>query len=246
MAHFVRNRWYDHAVFLGDLLDFDALASQSKTSLRAVEGKRLTDDFRIGHEYIAEVMDAIRCQNPHATGALLEGNHEFRLHRYVDEHPALEGILDVPKALKLAELGVEWVPHWSKGALHEIGPTTFIHGDSHARNHASVNLRTFNRTVFYGHTHDCDAAWGRDAHGKPIVAQSMGHLCDASKMTWVRGRPVNWTMMFGEVFVPRWVLTGDEGQGPEFSYTMNRMSDDGSFIDSTGRLWGPKGRVAAG
>jgi hypothetical protein len=59
---------------------------------------------------------------------LIEGNHDQRILRYIDAHPATEGMLEVPIALELDRRGIDWIPFWSKGDVYKIDKATFGHG----------------------------------------------------------------------------------------------------------------------
>ena len=67
----------------------------------------------------------------------LEGNHENRIEPYIDAHPAMEGLIEVDKALDLNKRRMKWVRSWSKGELFTLGNCSFHHGlfcnDHHAK-----------------------------------------------------------------------------------------------------------------
>ncbi len=81
---------------------------------------------------------------------LLEGNHEYRVTRYINAHPELEGLIEVDKVLNLTERRIDWVQSWSKGELFNLGNCSFHHGLFCNDHHAKKMVTRFGRNILYG------------------------------------------------------------------------------------------------
>lgn len=185
-------------VQVGDFGDWNCISDHNKGKPRLVEGERVEAEFEAQREILTQVEQAV---GEEAQKVLVEGNHEYRVTRYIDAHPELEGTLSVPKGLGLKERGWRWVPFWSQGKVVELGKLTVIHGLFTGKYHAAKHLREYQCNVMYGHTHDVEAA-PMTARGdnKTHMAQSIGCL-QAYDPQWLKGRPTKWQQAFAEVCV---------------------------------------------
>lgn len=179
---------WSEVLHLGDFLDFDCISSHNKDNLRAIEAKRLFHDYEAG----ADTLDRWKKLAPKADFTLLEGNHEYRVERYLDANPQLEGMIEVPVGLELQKRHVAWVPAWSKGKVYNIGKASFIHGGKTTNFHTKGMAYNYGRNIFYGHTHDVQSYSVETAgHNTTYVAQSLGCLCRYDQ-PYMRGRPSKW------------------------------------------------------
>jgi len=191
---------WDEWICLGDLLDFSQISSFNKTALRKIEGETLRADYDLAGEFLDRHQKLVRKRNRKAKFTLIEGNHEYRCEKYIDEHPQLRGLLEVEHGLKLKERGIKWVRNWSKGEMHTIGKAMFAHGLYVGVNHAKKMLDTYGssgKSIIYGHTHDT-MSQSRVSFGKhlDIMAQSLGSLC-LPEQDYIGKKPTNWTQAFG-------------------------------------------------
>jgi len=127
---------WDEYINLGDFMDFDQLSSFNKTALRKLEGRVIQKDYDIGNEILDRHQSIIRKRNKRAKFVLLEGNHEYRIERYIDENPQLRYSIEVEKGLNLKKRGFKWVRCWSKGEYYELGNALFLHGLYVGQSHA--------------------------------------------------------------------------------------------------------------
>jgi hypothetical protein len=118
---FMQSRPWDGYLNLGDLIDFSIISSHNATNLRAIEQGRILEEYRAANNILSRHERIIRTNNPQARIVWLEGNHEYRIERYIDANPALEGMLEVAKVLRLNERRIEWLHSWSQGQLFELG-----------------------------------------------------------------------------------------------------------------------------
>jgi hypothetical protein len=109
----------------------------------------------------------------------------------------LEGWVEVPTGLRLAERGVKWIKSWSQGKEYKIGKATFIHGQYTTKYHANKMVDNYGTNIFYGHTHDvmCMPKVTKGDH-KTRVGQSLGCLCEYDQ-SYMKGKPSNWQQAFG-------------------------------------------------
>jgi len=183
---------WNEIVQLGDFLDLDCISTHNTNKLRTIAGKTIQKDFDAGNA----ILDRWQRLAPKAKITIIEGNHDERMLRYLDANPQLIGALEVPKGLRLAERGINWVPYWSKGTTYRIGNAYFAHGQYTNEFHAKKMVSRFGVNIFYGHLHDVQGfplvLRGED---KTIVGQSLGCLCRYDQ-AYLQGSPTNWQQAF--------------------------------------------------
>lgn len=134
---------------LGDVLDFDQLSRFLPKSGRA---EQLQSDLDEAQRLIGQLQKL----SPKSKIVVSEGNHEYRLDKYLRSRGReLESLreLSVPCLLKLREAGVMW-----KDRLHpyRVGGLWLTHG-SLIRKHSAYTARAMMEmvggNVLFGHTH---------------------------------------------------------------------------------------------
>lgn len=190
------NRW-DYYINLGDMMDFDCISHHNKNKLREVEGKRILKDYEEGNKILDRHQKIIRKRNPNAKFILLEGNHDYRIQRYLDANPQMEGMIEMEVGLRLKERGFKYIQCYTKGEVFKLGKAMFHHGLYTTKYHANKMVDTFGDNIFFGHTHDCQT-FSRSTYGedKTTVGQSLGCLCDYNQ-SYMKGRPSKWQQAFG-------------------------------------------------
>jgi hypothetical protein len=166
----------DVFVFGGDGVDLDVISN--KSAARHVVGKRLLKDFNYA-----------------------KASHDERSERYIDDHPELEGMIEVHNALDLANTGWTWVPCWRTSELLTIGKANLLHGNYVGVAHARKMVDNYGVNVFYGHTHD-RMLYSKVLMGdnSTIMAQSCGFL-GRYDVPYMRGNPTNWQQAFLDLWV---------------------------------------------
>lgn len=186
---YMASQKWDEMVYLGDVMDFNCISSHNKNNLRAVEGSSLAEDY----DYVNgkfQLHRSIVGFNTKIT--YLEGNHEFRLERFIDANPRLKGMVEVEHALDLKRRKINWVRSWSKGEVYRIGKANFIHGIYTTEHHAKAHVMAYGENIFYGHMHDLQQfSFTRKGDNKTITAHSLGCLCDYNQK-YLHGRPTKW------------------------------------------------------
>lgn len=192
VEEFIASRRWDGYLNLGDLIDFSIISSHNIGNLRAVEGGRILEEYKVADAILTRHEKIIRTNNPQARMIYLEGNHEFRIERLIDANPALEGSLEVEKVLDLNKRRIEWIRSWSKGELFTLGNCAFHHGLYCNDHHAKKMVQRFGKNILYGHVHDQQSY---SSHGHPaenvLIGASLGCLCKVPQQ-YLRGSPTRW------------------------------------------------------
>jgi hypothetical protein len=124
----------------------------------------------------------------------LEGNHENRLTRFIEQHPLLQGSIDIYKDFNLGELDISFYP---MNVIYTIGKMNFTHGWYWSKYHAMKHLDDMGDHIFYGHVHDHQVVIRPlRAEREPFMAMSMGCLCNLNPY-WKRNRPNAWVNGLG-------------------------------------------------
>jgi predicted phosphodiesterase len=188
---------WDGLLYIGDFLDFDMVSSFNKGAPRRKQGRYLSNDFAYANKILDRHQAIIRKRNPKAQFVMLEGNHEERIERYIDENPEHQGTYEVHIGLRFEERKITCVRSWSRGEVFKIGKASFTHGLYTNQYHAKKMLDAEAASIFYGHTHDmmCIPRTRRDKHDLQ-VGQSLGCLCDIEQ-SYMKGKPSNWQQGFG-------------------------------------------------
>ena len=108
-----------HVVHLGDHWDFPSLSTYS--SRREIEGQRVIEDIEAGNKAMSLFWKTLKSVKNLPEFHLHGGNHEYRLTRYVDDHPVLEGVLSEESMNRDG-----WIFHPFK-TVNEIGGVYFTH-----------------------------------------------------------------------------------------------------------------------
>src|SRR5713226_8108070 len=103
VEQYLKNFKPNELICIGDFLDFDSISDHNARNLRAVEGETVEEDYRVGNV----ILD--RWQKLCPKVVLLEGNHDYRVERFIDAYPRMAGSLEVEKGLNLKARGIKWV-----------------------------------------------------------------------------------------------------------------------------------------
>lgn len=231
VIEYAKDEHWDEFIQLGDFVDLDVVSRFVIGKPGAIEGRRLSDDYDMAGKLLDRLLSAVRKKNPSCKATLLEGNHEYRISRWLDSFPQLRGMLEVPMGLKLKERGVDWVEADSKGLVYRVRQANFIHGWYYNMHHAKKTLEQFDEgDIWYGHVHDMEEST-KVAYGvRKRRGGSLGCLC-ALDLDYTQGRPTKWQHGFG-VFA----FAGS-------TYATHRVRiDGGEFVAPNGKLYGNKRR----
>jgi UDP-2,3-diacylglucosamine pyrophosphatase LpxH len=172
----VAKKWKpDKLVILGDLVDFHEVSTHSKDPKKRIP---FDEEVRLCNLEL----DKISKLNVKEV-RYLEGNHETRLTRYINDRcPELAGITDVRKLLHIQERGWKWTPYQKHTT---IGKISFTHdvGFSGA-NAAAQSVNAFGGNIVVGHCHRAAGHYVSSVRGDRHVGWAMGWLGDASAIDY--------------------------------------------------------------
>lgn len=186
--HFCADFKPDITILGGDILDLPEISKYTERKKITRERLRLNHTFELANLILDEV-DAFTQKEV----VFFEGNHEAWLRMYIDENPALDGLISLEKNLKFKERKYKFIP---ENKAYKLGHARFIHGWYFGLHHAKKTVNEMGDNVFYGHVHDVQAHTKANYEQKPIIGYSMGCLCDLDPI-WRKGRPNRWVNGFG-------------------------------------------------
>lgn len=212
-------------VILGDFADFYAVNSHGKhPGLMHVLQKEV--------EGVNEVLDVLDKEFPDVKKVYIEGNHEYRLERYlVGNAPALFGVTQWDLLF-----GLDKRPNWlskNYGPMQYyrvLGSDLFARHEPYSMSSAKASLAACSANLVYGHVHRRDYAVARQPDGKRIINFSPGWLGDMRKKEvfgYVK-RPPLWELGAAIVSV--------EGRSREFGFQMLEF-DERTRCHYNGKLY---------
>jgi predicted phosphodiesterase len=176
----------DQICIVGDILDFPTLSSFMTEDPHK---NTLVSSLDTTHQLLA----GLRADNPNAKIELLEGNHEYRLRRFIGDkacelygirradRPRERSVLDLSFLLRLDELEANWHDGYPNGRLWINDRLKVIHGNTVKQLGKTVlaALKNDDTSTIMGHIHRFEMAQrtvpGRHA-GRLIMAASFGTL----------------------------------------------------------------------
>jgi predicted phosphodiesterase len=174
----------------GDLADFYAISSHSKDPTRA---QQLKQELKAVRKLRAD-LDRLGAKRK----VFIEGNHEDRLRRYLEEKaPELFGMFDTDSLLQLSENGWQFVPYKSHA---KVGKLYLTHDTGNSGKYTTARaLDAFQHSVVIGHHHTTQYAVEGDATGKYRVGAQFGWLGDARQVDYLHRIKAlrNWSLGFG-------------------------------------------------
>ena len=183
---------------LGDLIDFNEISHFEAGNNRLDKVGAIHKSYAATAAFLDRHRKLI---GPKAKMVYIEGNHEARITRYLDENPEGIGLLEIPKALDLKARGIQWVPFWSEGKLFKLGNAYFCHGRSTGKNHTSRMLEKYGVCLYGGHTHTVEFSsrerWGDN---KTLEYGSLGCLCRYDQK-YLQGNPTSWQQSFSVLYL---------------------------------------------
>lgn len=197
----------DEVVILGDYADFYAINSHGKDPNMS---HILMDEVAA----VVEELQRLKRMFPDAKKVYIEGNHEFRLARYIKQKcPDLFGAFTVPQLLELSPLGFDFVPY-SPNQQYKVLDSKLIarHEPLAGGKHVAQNTaEKAMASVIFGHTHRIQEAQTVAMDGHNYRGISSGWLGDQSNqvMQYVKSHH-------------QWAL----------GFSITRVLDDGTWFNS--------------
>lgn len=179
-----------HIIVNGDMADFYTVSSHSKDPARMVHFEDEVEDVNVG----LDELDALGAKHK----MFVEGNHEDRLRRYMeDKAPEMFGTVTVNDLFNLKGRGwahTTYKEHTKLGKLHvthDVGTA--------GRYSAYRALDTYQHSVTTGHSHRLSYVVEGNAVGEHKLSASFGWLGDVSKADYMHRMNANknWALGFG-------------------------------------------------
>lgn len=192
---------WDGCLQLGDFMDWEWISKWVTGNNRIKEGKRFINEYRGANKLLDQIIKAIRNKNKKCNFVILQGNHDWRIDKYIDENPALQGLLEMDVNLNFKKRGIYYHRYWETRQPYKLGKALFIHGEYTNKYHAFKTVDNFGHNIFYGHTHDHQSFsktfFGSD---KTVVGESLGTLCKYD-MPYMGKKPSNWQQGFAVFYI---------------------------------------------
>jgi len=194
-------------VILGDFADFYAINSHGKHPM-------MMHVLQSEVDAVNDVLDTIDKMFPGVKKVFIEGNHEFRLERYImNNAPALFGVTQWDLLFKLNQRANWKAVHYGPMQFHKVlGSDLFARHEPYSMSSAKSSLAKCASNLVYGHIHRREYAIARQPDGKRLVNFSPGWLGDMRKkdvFSYVKNPPI-WELGAAIVTV--------EGNSKEFDF----------------------------
>lgn len=180
----------DVVVIQGDFADFYSVSSHSKDPSRA---QSLEEELK----EVVRALDRVGSLGAKRK-VFVEGNHEDRLRRYLqDTSPELASLVSTQRLLGLKKRKWEFVPYKSD---IKIGKLNLTHDAGSAGRYAVHKaLDTYQHCISIGHLHRMCYVVEGNAAGEYHVAASFGWLGDAKQADYMHRVKAarDWTLGFG-------------------------------------------------
>lgn len=179
----------DRVIVLGDFIDCAPISFHSKDPTRIM---RFSEELKAAHRGLDD-LESLKAKKY----TFIEGNHEYRLLRYLQEKaPELIDILDIKTLLGIESRGWEWVPY-----KHDVqvGKMYFTHDVEASGATAHVKLlNDYQGNAGIGHTHQMAVQYGGNVKGTSHVGVMFGWLGDKSAIDYRHKAKIkNWQHGFG-------------------------------------------------
>jgi predicted phosphodiesterase len=185
-------------VINGDFLDMYGVNGHGIDSRLKIDAE---DEIEIGRKELVR----IRKLFPRAKIVFLQGNHEFRLERYMAEHaPALVNLITTPKALDLAALKIKYIPFTPNQKYQIMGTSLYARHrpEGSGANAAIQTVKNCGASVIYGDIHKVQECQHVTLKGDYHRAIGVGWLGDKNHpvMNYVKNHH-DWQLGFALITV---------------------------------------------
>ena len=188
ILRYIKDTNPDVIVFGGDNQDFQTISHWIANKRRQIEGMRIKQDYAECNRDVVDPVNSLLKSD--ARKIWLKGNHEDWVEQYIDEHPEVEGYLELENNLHLEGWEV-----YEYGTVAEVGKLKFTHGHYTNLHNAYKTAQTYGASVVYGHGHSFQAftltsPLGCDTHmgiQLPCACHLNPHYRQNQPNSWVNG-----------------------------------------------------------
>jgi len=174
----------DIFIWGGDQMHMDCISFYNRNRPKLLEGQRLHKEYL----YMQKILDRFeRILSSGCKKYFFIGNHEYRVDRFLESNPMLEGSIEVEHCLELDDYTV--VPF---NEVLSIGKMNFIHGIYYNKYHSFKHLSVYEDNIFYGHVHHHQVfPKTTPLLNLPKHGVSVGCLCNCNP-GYMRNKPNSW------------------------------------------------------
>jgi hypothetical protein len=205
-------------IILGDYADFYSVMSHKKDP-RVLQ--MLLDEVAC----VLQGLDELDILFPYAKKIYIEGNHEFRLERYLsDSAPALFGITSTEHLLKLNQRPNWSFVRYSPNQVVKVGGSNLFARHEPEGTTAKTTASRVLCSLVYGHIHRIEESCIVALDGEQYVCFSVGWLGDKRNdkvFSYVKNHH-QWQLGFGLVFIDNATL--------KFHHNKIHITDDYSCL----------------
>lgn len=204
LGRMIRHEKPKRVIDLGDRVTFDSITEHTrKGSLTDRKSPALAADLKALCDASQALMDGMGGFRPQELHFFM-GNHEYRYDRFVENTPALEGLIDLSKLPALKR----WEVHPYR-SYAQIGPMLYCHAVMNGKNEPMTGegaikkvAREAEGPVMYGHVHKFEVATVSSlAGGKPRMAVSGSCFMPTGHIErYAKGSAAAWTYGVHRVF----------------------------------------------
>lgn len=185
----------------GDMVDFVSISSFTKFGRFS--------PAHVAHEleiYEAEVLRPLVSASRDVGAEIwhIEGNHEFRLPRYIAQYAkALEGMINTGDALFCKKYGIKYFASKGGNGIARLNDNLYaMHGEAGGARPAKAQYDKFRKSLMMGHTHKEDSYRNNNGVGGDHLSLAAGCNCIASTFAdidgYTRGSIFGWFETSGE------------------------------------------------
>ncbi|UAV89719.1 metallophosphoesterase [Pseudomonas phage COT4] len=169
IGQYIAEKRPDVVVHIGDHWDFPSLSSYDKGK-KVMEGRRVIDDVKAGHDGMAALMQPIKALQEQQRAnkkkvyspkmVFCPGNHEDRFDRYANDNPELYGLVGTD-TLKLEQYGWEVAPYLKPVCVDGIYYVHYLVNPMNGRpraGNAAAQLKAVGSSFVVGHKQVLDIA----------------------------------------------------------------------------------------
>lgn len=188
---------FDGFLNVGDFMDMAPVSHwlHDKKNRRALEKKRLKEDYIIGNTLLDEFDKRLPqgCDKRY-----WYGNHERFYYDFIEQYPQLEGLFDPSSMLHLKDRGYK--VYEDIGHIERMGRLSICHGAYHGVNYVKKHIDEFKTNVLFADIHSPRFRLEPSAAKEIAIAgYCIGCLCDMNP-SYMQGRPHKWSHGFAIIY----------------------------------------------
>jgi hypothetical protein len=191
---FVQDSDPDIFVFGGDNMDMEVMSHWVGNKRQVVEGKRLKKDYAAFNAEVLDPLDEILRDDVERVFHL--GNHEDWVRQYIQEHPEMEGMIEIEEHLHLD--GWQILQY---GEVSKFGHLHCTHGTYVNLHNAYKTAQVYGRSIMYGHGHTLQThTLVTPLDSMPYAATQIPCACELNP-SYRLNQPNAWTTGFAVFYV---------------------------------------------